>query len=219
MLLTDALAARRSTRRFADAPIDAGALTAVLSAAQGHHADGRRTTPSAGGRYPLSLRVAVARVDGAEPGVHSVDADGRLADLDPGSPLGRSPNVGKGVGEGDGGRDGRLSALAAAALGDQQWIADAAAAIAIVGTPSALESGFADQPPSGRWQRYLWIECGAAAQNAGLAAAATGLGLTLVAGFDDDDMARMFAVDPQISPVLALLVVGAPADGADGERP
>jgi nitroreductase len=49
---------------------------------------------------------------------------------------------------------------------------------------------YADQPPVGRAERYVWLEAGHAAQNAALAAAALQLATVFIGGFDDDAMAR-----------------------------
>jgi SagB-type dehydrogenase family enzyme len=55
--LATVLATRRSTRSFADRDLDDAELGQLLWAGQGV-VDGRRTAPSAGALYPITLRVA-----------------------------------------------------------------------------------------------------------------------------------------------------------------
>lgn len=80
------LAARRSTYRFAPDPLSTAELGQLLWAAQGvTSADGRRTAPSAGARYPLELYVLTSgSLLHYRPGTHSVDrrpAPATAADL------------------------------------------------------------------------------------------------------------------------------------------
>lgn len=191
MNIMEALERRRSQRRFGDAAIADTALRRLVWAAQGHVGLERRTTPSAGGSYPLTLRLMAERVSGLASGLYAAGTARRMtfSRID----VARAPSA----------RD-----IADAALGGQAWIADAAAVIGIFGSAGALEAAFSAQRPPRRWQRYLWIECGAAAQNAGLAAASLGVAMTLVAGFDDTQITRLFAVEPGTLQPLCLLVVG-----------
>ncbi|MDZ7840917.1 MAG: nitroreductase family protein [Gammaproteobacteria bacterium] len=192
MRLDEALRARRSVRSMTGKPIAAGDLDQIIWAAQGRRGeDGSRTCPSAGAAYPLKLRVLVFAVEGRRAGLSEYDpvAD-RLVDMPP--------------------IEGMVSTageMAAAALGLQAWIADASAVITILGEPAKLARPFEDQPPAGRWLRYLWIECGAAAQNAALAAAERGLAMTAVAGFDDRHVAALNGAGDRDEP-LAMLVLG-----------
>ena len=59
--LEESLAARRSIRSFAPRPLTLAEIGQLLWAAQGlTDADGRRTAPSAGARYPLRVHVVTA---------------------------------------------------------------------------------------------------------------------------------------------------------------
>ena len=60
MSLSAALARRRSTREYADGPLAQQEVGQLLWAAQGvSSTDGRRTAPSAGALYPLTVSVAL----------------------------------------------------------------------------------------------------------------------------------------------------------------
>lgn len=162
---------RRSVRRFAARPVEDHQLRAVLWAAQGRTSDGRRTTPSAAGRYPLHLVVARGR-DPA--GTWRWD------------PAGRALRPQR--------RDDVRDRLAAAAIGDQPWVASAPVTVALCAeTPHVVEH-FADQPPGDRGRRYVDIEVGAAVQNLALAATVHGLAGVILGGFDDAGVAEVFDV-------------------------
>jgi SagB-type dehydrogenase family enzyme len=76
----DAIAARRSTRHFSDAPLSLEELAFLLWATQGitgsEHDPTSQTTrhyraaPSAGARYPLETYLAVSRVEGVACGIY-----------------------------------------------------------------------------------------------------------------------------------------------------
>lgn len=195
MQLEDALRSRRSNRHFDGGPIAGEDLEFVLWAAQGRmDSAGRRTCPSAGAIHPLSLRVIAFAVKGLEPGLLAYDAENHTLDV---------------LGCEDASRPAPTSdMIATAVLGEQAWIAEAAAVIVIFGQVDELARQFETQPPFERWRRYLWMECGAAAQNAALAAASCGLAMTVVAGFDDDRIAELAAPAHESALPLTLLVLG-----------
>ena len=76
----EAIAARRSTREFSDAPLSLEELSFLLWATQGITAVQRddagkvvqrfRAAPSAGARYPLETYLAIHRVTGLAPGIY-----------------------------------------------------------------------------------------------------------------------------------------------------
>ena len=190
MSVSGALASRCTRRELAPEPLSLEQLASLLWAAQGVRdpATGARTVPSAAAQYPLHVLVSVRAVDGLAPGLYDYDPAGHR--LDPAA-------------AGDPG-----TALAGAAIGEQPWVRDAAAVIAIAADTQAINRHFASQPPAGRrGERYAWIEAGAAAQNVHLVATALGLAMVLVGGFDDEAVATMFGLAGQLDPV-ALLCVG-----------
>ncbi|PWG61502.1 nitroreductase family protein [Spiribacter halobius] len=208
MKLEEALRARRSCREFAHEPIEGESLRRILNAAFGRPKTqgARRHIPSAGESYPLLARVVASRVLELPRGLyeHNPDADRleriALADL--------------------GGTEEPQKALVGATIGQQTWIGDAAAVVGVFGATDGLEARFGSQPPPGRWQRYLWMEAGAAAQNAALRAAEQGVGMTLVGGFDDRAVQRLFGLGDEPLVATALLVLGRPLPGgaAGGHR-
>jgi SagB-type dehydrogenase family enzyme len=69
--LTEALDLRRSCREFTDEPLSPEAVGQCLWAAQGLNVHGRRTSPSAGGLFPLEVyAVTAGGVHRYEPGHH-----------------------------------------------------------------------------------------------------------------------------------------------------
>lgn len=181
MSLAEALATRRSQRRFGNQPLAIAALAQLLWAAQGESAPGRRTAPSAGALYPLETHVVVARVDGLAPAAYRYRA--------PAHALQR--NVGAAT----------PAELQAAALGQSSvGAAPAVVVLAAVESRSARKYG-------ARAARYAAFEAGAAAQNLALQAVAMGLGSVVIGGFDDAAVARVLQLPAGEQP-LVLLPVG-----------
>ena len=184
--LDDALRRRRSVRDFTDAAIPADALARVLWAAQGATDEsGNRTAPSAHALHPLRLFVTAARIEGLESGFYAVSPEtGEMQQLHT--------------------RDIRAD-LQRAAIDDQAWIGESACILSICADFVTPCRDFADQMPFGqRGARYVYLEAGAAAQNALLQAAVDGLGGVLVAGFEDEATAAVLGLAAPIAPVLHL---------------
>ncbi len=146
--------------------------------------------PSAGGRYPLELTLAVRRVESLQPGLYryAVDRHGLCALEANGNPL---PTI-------------------AAATFEAPWVANAAAVLHISAVFERTTAPYAAQPPLGRAERYVWIEAGHAAQNAALAAATLQLATVFVGGFDDEAMRRAVQL-PTTERSIGLMPVGFPA--------
>lgn len=186
MDLHELLDRRRTIREFASTPVHESDLVHMLWAAQGITSDGRRTTPSAAGRYPL--RFVVAR--GPEPpGTWTWDPDGGVL----------MPKTEHDV----------RARLSAAAIGEQPWIATGPVTVVVCADMHNMVSHFADQPPPGRGCRYVDIEAGAAAQNLALSATERGLAGVIVGGFDDAAVAEVVDLGP-LEPRL-LFSLGHPA--------
>jgi SagB-type dehydrogenase family enzyme len=162
---------RQSARDFMDRELALDHVSVLLFAAQGRrHDEDKRLVPSAGARYPLELTLAVRRVESLQPGLYryAVDRHGLNALETNENPL---PKI-------------------AAATFEASWVANAAAVLHISAVFERTTAPYADQPPVGRAERYVWLEAGHAAQNAALAAAALQLATVFIGGFDDDAMAR-----------------------------
>ncbi len=182
MPLEQALAQRHSVRAFGPEPLSLAGLSQLLWAAQGiTRTDGKRTAPSAGALYPLEIFVIAGNVTGLEPGVYRYRPQGHgLVQLGAG--------------------DKRL-ALCAAAL-DQNWMAEAPA---ILVTGAVFERTTVKYGHRG--QQYVLIDCGLAAGNICLQAAALGWGATVVGAFRDEALKELLGMSGDETP-LALLPVG-----------
>jgi SagB-type dehydrogenase family enzyme len=180
--LERALATRRSVRRYSREPLALAEAGQLLWACQGvTHREGRRTAPSAGGVHALNAYLAAERVADLAPGLYIYAAHGHS--------LRRVL------------RRGVLPQLAAAAW-SQDWIAGAAAALALCAVYGRAVGRYGE-----RGRRYAAMEAGHAAQNALLEATALGLASVVVGAFDDAVAARVLDLDPSESP-LCLLPVG-----------
>lgn len=164
----EALSVRRSVRTFADRPLPLAAAAQILWAAQGtNRADGRRTCPSAGARYPLETYLLAGDVEGLPAGVYRYrpathDLERRAA--------------------------GDARADLAGACNGQVWIAAAPAALVLTAVAERVTSRYGR-----RGEAYVHLEAGHAAENVHLQAAALSLGTVVVGSFDDpgvEDLVR-----------------------------
>ncbi|MFJ5537606.1 SagB/ThcOx family dehydrogenase [Vreelandella titanicae] len=187
--LVGSIAARRSVREYTNAPLPIGVLSQLLWSAQGVTGpDTKRATPSAGGLYPLHLKILVQRVSELEPGIYEYQADNHSLKL-----------IGNRVPEG---------AVQALGIGDQPWLKEAALVIGVAANLGEAVRHFEAQPPQGaRGARYVYMETGALAQNVHLQSTALGVGCVLVAGFDDPRVKEVLRLPADLDPT-ALLCIG-----------
>ncbi|NYS61240.1 SagB/ThcOx family dehydrogenase [Vreelandella salicampi] len=138
---------RRSVREYANASLSIDVLSQLLWSAQGITGpDQKRATPSAGGLYPLQLKILVQRVSKLEPGIYEYLADSHSLRL-----------TGERVPEG---------AVQGLGIGDQPWLKEAALVIGVTAKLDDAVRHFESQPPQGaRGARYVYMETGALAQN------------------------------------------------------
>lgn len=179
-----ALRERRSVRRFASEALTLDEIAQLLWSVQGvTGTGGERTTPSAGGLYPLQMYVAAARVEGLEEGVYRYRVDRH--DLEP-------------VAEGD------VRIKLAAASHGVEWVDSAPVVLAIGGVVqrTAIKYG-------ARARRYVYIEVGCAAENLYLQAQSLGLGGVLVGAFDDQEVSDILKLR-EGEEAMALMPVGRP---------
>jgi SagB-type dehydrogenase family enzyme len=190
--LSQVLSQRRTVRDFSVAPIPLQVLKRLLWAGQGiTKPDGKRTAPSAHALHPLRLYLQASRVAGIDKGLYEVDPVGHCLKQVSGSDL--------------------RSALRKAAIGDPQWIMDAACIIIVCADMVTPSQVFADQKPFGsRGARYVYLEAGATAQNLQLQAVAEGLGSVCVGGFNDEATADLLGLRAPLTPIIQLCV-GYPA--------
>ncbi|EPC03997.1 hypothetical protein L861_01455 [Litchfieldella anticariensis FP35 = DSM 16096] len=98
--------------------------------------------------------------------------------------------------------------LTGVGIGEQPWLEESAVVIALGANFDGPVKYFESQLPRGeRGVRYVFMESGAAAQNAHLQATALGLGFVLVAGFDDAKAKNAFQFAPGFEPT-ALFCIG-----------
>jgi len=190
--LHDALARRRSVRRFAATPLRAEQVSYLLWAATGisHRQGGYdfRTAPSAGALYPIETYLSVQNVAGIEPGIyHYAIADHALELLTPGD---------------------HSVEVARAAL-DQEMCAQAA--VVFIWTAVFARSKWKYQQ---RAYRYVYLDAGHIAENLALAAAGLNLAACHVAALYDDEANAILNLDGKAESVIYMTPVG----NSEGQR-
>jgi len=193
--LLDTLRARRSVRRFTDAPLELRDLAAVVHLAAGlfgvfdHLGTGPEaymTSPAAGALHPTELYVRARRVSGLEPGTyHYVATTGELERL-----------------------DAEGAALDTAhAYGGQDW--PAASPATLIHTAVPARSQWRYSVPRG--YRDVVLGLGHISQTILLLAAARGLGATFATAVRDDLIEEHLGCDGISELVLGVHALGHPA--------
>jgi SagB-type dehydrogenase family enzyme len=185
--LEEALNKRSSIRDYTGEPLSMKDLSQILWAAQGITRPewGGRTTPSAGGTYPLELYVVVADrgvIDLAS-GVYKYIPQRHTVLL---------------VKAGD-----FSDELAIAAL-DQEWVSSASINIVIAAVFERTTERYGD-----RGVRYVHMEAGHADQNIYLQAAALDLGTVVIGAFHDDQVQKVASLQDNEKP-LYIAPIGHP---------
>ena len=177
--LEQALSQRRSVREYLNSKLRLSELGQLLWAAQGITSiQGFRTAPSAGALYPLELYVVAVNVEGLDPGLyHFHPGKFRLTLL-------QATEFSK--------------ILSHAALG-QRWVEDAAAVVVFAAVYERTTKKYGQ-----RGQRYVHIETGHAAQNLFLQAQTLRLGTVVVGAFDDEEVAQVLHLPPEVKPLLLM---------------
>lgn len=190
--LDEILAARKTASRFAEDPVRAADVSAMLSAAYGKtHVFARpeggtvqlRAVPSAGALYPLDVYLLAKRVDGIEPGLHHFDvAESATACLRRGDAV---PDISK-------------------AFSQEALVAGAAAVFIVTATfaRSRFKYGL-------RSYRFTLLEAGHLVQNLLLASTALRLASAPMGGFYDAELEEMLGFDGVNESVLYVVPVGA----------
>jgi SagB-type dehydrogenase family enzyme len=199
LAIGEAIARRRSCRRFAEAPLPFAALSTLLRNAYGlgePYLHGGQTmfdrpVPSGGGCYPLELYVLVRNVEEIPTGIHHYSARHHALEA-----LGPSP------------KPDDLGAL----FLNQPWVAKAHVVVIVTAVASRLLHRYGD-----RGYRYLLIEAGHVGQNLALAATGSGLGSLSLGGFFDDDVSGMLGLDATFEVPLYGIALGVPDTADSGE--
>ena len=172
---------RRSIRTFTEEPLTLQELSQLLWASQGiTDTRGYRTSPSAGGLYPLELYVVAGDVENLNPGIYKYRPQEHVMVL---------------ISIGD-----SRAELAAAAL-SQSCVEKGALAIVITAVYSRTMSKYGE-----RGIRYVHIEVGHAAQNICLQATAMDLGTVTVGAFHDEEVASILCLPEEEEPLYILPV-------------
>lgn len=185
MSVEEAINSRESVRRYAGGALSMEEVSQLLWACIGFRVDSvtqvSRTSPSAGGLYPLEVFLVASKVDSIEMGIYSYSAEDHTLHL---------------VKKGD------YRTRLARAAGGQLFIEDAPASIVIAAMYQKTEVVYGSR---GRF-RYVPMDVGHAAQNVYLQAAALGLGTVAVGAFIDRDVKDLLGLK-QEEP-LSIMPVG-----------
>lgn len=181
----EALARRRSVRRYSSQQLSLEQVAQILWAAQGRTRGSFRTAPSAGATYPMELLLVVGEktVVGLEAGVYSYSPEGhRLTQKETGD---------------------KRDVLCDACL-KQRFIRQAPISLVLC----AIYERTCDHYGR-RGERYVHMEAGHIGQNVHLQAEALGLGTVMVGAFDDEQVSRVLRLEPSLRP-LYIMPVGIP---------
>lgn len=199
--LQEALDERRSRRNYANEPLSIAELGDLLHLALARNGveDGYGTRnmplqpyPSIGGLDPADIGVVVNRVDGLPPGYYHYDKVGH----------GLIPVL-KG--------DLRMSMVNCTF--DTEWIFYAPAVLVIVNNQEKVYWKYKT-----RGYRLSFLDQGAAMQNLYLSCVAHGLSCCAIAGYNDEEINRLFGYTSGDLSVSVLMSVGRPARRAAGTR-
>ena len=182
----EAIAKRRSVRRYAAEPLTLVQAGQLLWAAQGITGPRQsRAAPSAGATYPLEILAAVGRatVESLQAGVYHYEVRRHALSLHLSGDLRED--------------------LARAAL-DQVFIASAPMDIVVCTLYHRTIYRYGR-----RGERYVHMEAGHVAENVHLQAVASGLAAVEVGAFDDEEVRKVLRLGEQIKP-LYIMPVGKP---------
>ena len=186
MSLEEAIASRRSVRRYRSEPLTPSQLSQILWSAQGITGAGRlRAAPSAGATYPLEIFAFIGKqaIEGLQAGIYHYDVDSHSLVLHQPGDLRKE--------------------LARAAL-DEGFIANAPLDIVICALYPRTSYRYGR-----RGERYVHMEVGHVGENIHLQAVALGLATVEVGAFDDEEVRKVLGVEEQIKP-LYIMPIGKP---------
>ncbi|MBN2323280.1 MAG: SagB/ThcOx family dehydrogenase [Spirochaetes bacterium] len=186
--VTEAMNARRSTRRFTDEGLGLEEVSLLLWASSGKTADAvtgaTRTVPSAGGLYPVTVYLVARDVDALEQGVWRYDYRSHALTLN---------------------KKGDLSKPLSKAAGGQVYVRTAPACIVIAADPGRTARVYGTRGET----RYVHMDAGHSAQNVYLAACSLLLGTVEVGAFIDERVKSVLGLEEDETPLL-IMPVGHP---------
>ena len=188
--LEEAIAKRRSVRRYRQEPLDLCQLSQILWAAQGLTGTrGSRAAPSAGATYPLEILVLVGR-QGVIAGKATQTPELLPAGLYRYEANSHSLILHK--------RADLRPHLARAAL-NQEFLLEAPADIVICALYHTTCHRYGQ-----RGERYVHIEAGHVAENIHLQAVALGLATVEVGAFHDEEVRKTLGVEEEVKPLYIM---------------
>lgn len=189
MPVREAIARRRSRRRFSADPLTLEELSFLLWATQGVHEviqggiATRRTVPSGGARHPFETHLSVHRVEGLTPGLYRyLPLEHKLVFLR------EDPDL--------------AGKVAEAALG-QKFVGEAAVVFVWTTVPYRAEWRY-----HVRSHKVIAIDAGHVCQNLYIACEALGLGTCAVAAYRQQDLDELLGVDGEDEFAIYLAPVG-----------
>ncbi len=179
----EALHKRRSIRDYSKEPLTIKEISQILWAAQGITEEKYklRTTPSAGALYPLEIYIAVSNVKDLSAGLYKYVPQNHTV---------------KKISDGD-----KLLDISNAAL-RQDAIENSSAIILIAAVYERTAVKY-----SGRTERYVDMEVGAAAQNIYLQSVSLEIGTVIMGAFKDDALKNILRLPENENP-LAIMPLG-----------
>jgi len=179
----EALAQRRSIRRYKSEPLSLEQLSQILWAAQGiTRGGGYRTAPSAGATYPLEL--------------FAVLGSSCVADLEAGSYHYQVDNHALNRHQ----RGDFRKELGRAALG-QNFVAQAPLSLVLCTIYPRTSYRYGR-----RGERYVHMEAGHVGQNVHLQVISLGLATVMIGAFDDEEVSQVLELKPEIKPLYIMPV-------------
>lgn len=174
--LEEAIARRRSVRRYKDLPLSLQEVSQMLWAAAGMTADSvssaSRSYPSAGGIYPQQVYIVAANIEGCLPGLYRYDYTGHSLILIK--------------------KEDIRNDLAEACFG-QSCVLEAPMSIIFASEPSRAASRYGERGKL----RYMPMDIGHAGQNVYLQAESLGLGTVAVGAFNDGQVKAVLGIEEE----------------------
>jgi SagB-type dehydrogenase family enzyme len=183
MSVEEALQGRRSTRRFANRPLELAQISQLLWAADGiNNPQGKRTASSGRAAYPMDLYVVAGErgVTNLAPGVYHYLVKDHALELV---------------------ATGEFRPAVSKACSSQVWIAEAPAIVVITGDYQRSEVKNGDKA-----LLFTHIEAGFLGQNLFLQAGALGLGAGVAGGFNEKALSQALKLPQADIPFLVMPV-------------
>jgi SagB-type dehydrogenase family enzyme len=182
--IEEALLQRRSVRNYREGALTLAQVGQILWAAQGiNDAGGKRTAPSAGAIYPLTVYVVIGSVEGITPGVYRY--------------IPASHSLDKKL-------DGDLRE--ALSKTSQSTVKNAPVNVVIAAVYDQIKKQYGD-----RGIKFTYLEAGHAAQNICLQVVALKLGTVTLGYFDDTQVKKTLGLSDNEEP-LYIMPVGRTAN-------